>query len=449
MALQLDGHRDGRRDRPGPGDAGGGAPGRARGGDEPGPAQARGERRSQVARAWAGRTPTPTRAATRPSRPRCARPVLDALADLRARYDVVVCEGAGSPAEINLRAGDIANMGLARAAGPAGRGRRRHRPRRRVRRRCYGTVALLEPDDQALVAGFVDQQVPRRRRACSPPGSSSCTALTGRPTLGVLPWLDGLWLDAEDSLALEAPRRAPAPPAAATRSTSRSSGCAGSPTSPTSTRSPSSPGCGVRFTRSPADVERADLVVLPARRRPSPTSWLRARRPRPALARRAAAGGPILGICGGYQMLGDAIDDDVEGRRGTVAGLGLLPGRARGSPPTRCSAARRGTALAAARRPPATRSTTASRRVDGGEPLIDEGSASGEGCAVGAVLGTSWHGLLESDDGPPRPARVGGGSAAAGAGGRGPSPSPRSASATSTASARSSRSTRTWARWRR
>ena len=88
--------------------------------------------------------------------------VLDALADLRARYDVVVCEGAGSPAEINLRAGDLANMGLARAAdipvvlvGDIDRGG--------VFASLYGSLALLEPDDQALVAGLRHQQVPRRR----------------------------------------------------------------------------------------------------------------------------------------------------------------------------------------------------------------------------------------------------------------------------------------------
>src|SRR5262249_4965 len=82
------------------------------------------------------------------------RPVLDALAGLRGRFDAVVCEGAGSPAEINLRDGDLANMGLAREAqlpvvvvADIDRGG--------VFASMYGTVALLEPDDQALIAGFV------------------------------------------------------------------------------------------------------------------------------------------------------------------------------------------------------------------------------------------------------------------------------------------------------
>src|SRR3954462_13849654 len=135
--------------------------------------------------------------------------VLDALADLRARYDVVVCEGAGSPAEINLRAGDLANMGLARAGdipvvlvGDIDRGG--------VFAALYGTLALLSPADQALVAGFLVNKF-RGDPAILGPGLDQLSALTGRPFLGVLPWLPGIAVDAEDSLALDRPRAA-APP---------------------------------------------------------------------------------------------------------------------------------------------------------------------------------------------------------------------------------------------
>src|SRR6187399_2777658 len=121
--------------------------------------------------------------------------VLDALADLRARYDVVVCEGAGSPAEINLRAGDLANMGLARAAelpvvlvGDIDRGG--------VFASLYGTVGLLEPADQRLLAGFVINKF-RGAPELLAPGLAQITELTGRPVYGVLPWLDGLGLDVE------------------------------------------------------------------------------------------------------------------------------------------------------------------------------------------------------------------------------------------------------------
>ena len=128
---------------------------------------------------------------------------LNSLASLRSRFDVVVCEGAGSPAEINLRAGDLANLGLARAAGlpvllvgDIDRGG--------VFAAMHGTVALLEPADQALVAGFLVNKF-RGDPELLAPGLRQLVALTGRPVLGVLPWVPGLWLDAEDSLALDPP----------------------------------------------------------------------------------------------------------------------------------------------------------------------------------------------------------------------------------------------------
>ncbi len=131
------------------------------------------------------------------------KPALEAavaasLADLRRRFDVVICEGAGSPAEINLRHRDIANMGLARAAdlpvivvGDIDRGG--------VFPALFGTVALLEPADQALIAGFLINKF-RGDPAILAPGLDQLQELTGRPTLGVLPWLDGRLIDAEDSL---------------------------------------------------------------------------------------------------------------------------------------------------------------------------------------------------------------------------------------------------------
>jgi len=162
--------------------------------------------------------------------------VLDALAELRAQYDVVICEGAGSPAEINLRADDIANMGLARAAGlptivvgDIDRGG--------VLAAMFGTLAVLEPADQALIAGFVVNKF-RGDPALLAPGLTTLTQLTGRQVYGVLPWRGDLWLDVEDSLALDARGR----PARSRRVRMTcgwpSSGCPASPTSPTPTRWP-------------------------------------------------------------------------------------------------------------------------------------------------------------------------------------------------------------------
>src|SRR6185312_10182196 len=121
--------------------------------------------------------------------------VTDTLTGLRGRYDVVVCEGAGSPAEINLRATDIANMGLAQAAdlpvvvvGDIDRGG--------VLAHLFGTLAVLDAADQALVAGWVVNKF-RGDPALLAPGLDQLRTLTGRPTLGVLPWSPELWLDAE------------------------------------------------------------------------------------------------------------------------------------------------------------------------------------------------------------------------------------------------------------
>jgi adenosylcobyric acid synthase len=330
-------------------------------------------------------------------KPALGAAVADALADLRARYDVVVCEGAGSPAEINLRPNDLANMGLARAAdlpvllvGDIDRGG--------VFASLYGTLALLEPADQALVAGFLINKF-RGDHTILAPGLEQLHALTGRRTLGVLPWLDGLWMDAEDSLALEAPRPEPAVAAggdtlevAVVRLRWMSNftdvdalAC--------------EPGVSVRFTRSAADVERADLVVVPGTKATvEDLERLRASGLAGALARRAAAGDPILGVCGGYQMLGTQIVDDVESRRGAVEGLGLLPVRTAFASDKVLRRVDGTVALLGGA--PATGYEIRHGRPErlGGDPLVDDGTAGGEGCADGAVLGTSWHGFLEGDE---------------------------------------------------
>jgi len=314
---------------------------------------------------------------------------LSCLADLRSRFDVVVCEGAGSPAEINLRATDIANMGLARAArlpvvvvgdiNPGG-----------VFAALFGTVALLSREDQALVCGFVVNKF-RGDVALLRPGLAMLERLTGRPTYGVLPWTEGLELDVEDSLGLSAPVAA-RPPVG--RDVLRVS----------VVRLPwlsnwtdvdalqCEPGVLVRFATTPEELADADLVVLPGTRATvADLAWLRARGIADALARRAAEGLPVLGICGGYQMLGTVVTDDVESAAGAVAGLGLLPvrttfGRAKvlGRP-----------AGALAGHP-----VTTAYEIHHGVVMREAGEAlfaPDEGCRAGSVMGTVWHGALESD----------------------------------------------------
>ena len=179
--------------------------------------------------------------------PRLRQVALDSLARLRNAYDVVICEGAGSPAEINLRDTDVANMGLARAAGlpvivtgDIDRGG--------VFAAMYGTLALLSPEDQALICGFVINKF-RGAPELLDSGLVLLRQLTGRPVYGVLPWQEGLWLDAED-LPEPPPTAGPSPQVTHARPLStmtscgsRSSGCPGSAISPTWTRWQPSPAC--------------------------------------------------------------------------------------------------------------------------------------------------------------------------------------------------------------
>jgi adenosylcobyric acid synthase len=322
------------------------------------------------------------------------RPIVaDALAGLRERFDVVVCEGAGSPAEINLRAADLTNLGLARDAGlpvivvgDIDRGG--------VFASLFGTLALLDADDQAHVAGFVVTRV-RADATMLAPGLAQLETLTGRPTLGVLPHVEDLWMDAEDSLALEGRPEAPAGADTLDVAVLRLRWMSNFTDLDALS---AEPGVRVRFTRSVADVERADLLVLPGTKATvADLAALRAAGLDRAIAARAAAGAPILGICGGYQMLGERIDDSVESRQGTVDGLGLLPVSTRFEPGKllrrrsgRC------TWLSTSAGGFEIRHGRIERR--GGEGLLTAADGEPDGCRAGLVLGTSWHGALEHDD---------------------------------------------------
>src|ERR1022692_3453114 len=243
---------------------------------------------------------------------------LDSLAQLRAEFDVVICEGAGSPAEINLRDTDIANMGLARAAnlpvivvGDIDRGG--------VFASFHGTVALLNPLDQALISGFVINKF-RGDPGLLAPGLRMLAELTGRQCYGVLPWREGLALDMEDSLGLDCARGTGV----------AAEGSLGSEVLRVSVvRLPrisnftdldalaAEPGVLVRLATAPAELADADLVVLPGTRATvADLAWLRERGFAAVISGRARKGLPVLGICGGYQMLAGEIDDPVESGAG-------------------------------------------------------------------------------------------------------------------------------------
>ena len=313
---------------------------------------------------------------------------VEAYGDLRARFDVVICEGAGSPAEINLRAVDIVNLGFARAVGAPvivisdiDRGG--------MFASLVGTVALLDDEDQQHVKGFVVNRF-RGDRSLLEPGLATLRTLTGRPTLGVLPHLEGLWVDQEDRPDPSAYREGGAPLGAdvlrvAVVRLPRSSNL--TDLDPLAAE----PGVIVRFATRPEEIVDADLVVVPGTRATvEDLAWLRGRGIDRALAQLAREARPMLGICGGYQMMGATIDDTVESRSGVVEGLGLLPVETTFGPHKVLGRPRRNLAQGMIVEGYEIHHGVVRRR--GGSALFAD-----EGCRVGSVGGTSWHGLLEND----------------------------------------------------
>jgi adenosylcobyric acid synthase len=264
------------------------------------------------------------------TKPELAGIVLDALADLRRRFDVVVLEGAGSPAEINLMEGDLVNLGLAARAGidalvvgDIDRGG--------VFAHLFGTVELLPADLRRRVRGFIINKL-RGDPALLGVGPKELEARTGVPTLGVIPWLDGVWIDAEDSLALSTDSGRRQRPGH--RPTD-------DPIDVAAFRFPrlsnftdvdalaAEPGVSVRWVETSPQLGDPDLVVLPGTKSTvGDLDWLRRRNLDRALADLLGSACPpsVLGICGGYQMLGRRIVDEagVESASAQTQGLGLL-----------------------------------------------------------------------------------------------------------------------------
>jgi adenosylcobyric acid synthase len=254
----------------------------------------------------------------------------------------------------------------------------------------FGTVALLEPEDQALIAGFLINKF-RGDPAILAPGLGQLQELTGRPTLGVLPWLDGRLIDAEDSLGVQdSPGGTLDVAVIRLRWMSNFTDV---------DALAAEPGVSVRYSRSPADVERADLVVLPGTKATvEDLARLREDGLDRALRERR---GPILGVCGGYQMLGAEIEDAVESGAGRVPGLGLLPVTTVFEREKRLRRVT-GVATVAGREVAASGYEIRHGRVTRhGAAALIAGSATGhgnEGCVAGDVIGTSWHGVLEGDE---------------------------------------------------
>ena len=315
--------------------------------------------------------------------------IMAAYESLAGEYDAIVIEGAGSPAEINLRENDIVNMGLAELvdapvllAGDIDRGG--------VFAQLYGTAALLTPREKSRLKGLLINRF-RGDPALLRPGLADLERLCGVPVLGVVPFLS-VDLDDEDSLAERL----------------RSGGGAG-PLDAAVLRLPhisnftdfapleSHPAFRVRYVERAETLGRPDLLLLPGTKSTvADLRWLREggfERPILALAK---SGTPVLGICGGYQMLGETLldPDGIEGDVPELPGLGLLP----------CVTAF--TPEKALRR---VRATVDGAGVEGyeihmgetcagGEPfgILEDGSP--EGCRAGNVRGTCLHGLFDSGE---------------------------------------------------
>jgi adenosylcobyric acid synthase len=247
--------------------------------------------------------------------------VLESFARLRSQYDTIIVEGAGSPAEINLRANDIANMGFAEAVdcpviliADIDRGG--------VFAHLVGTLALLSSTEQARVKGFVINRF-RGDIALLQNGLDWLAELTGKPVLGVLPYLHGLQLEAEDAIARDVvppeqtgPRLrviAPVTPRISNHTDF----------DPLRMHSQ----VDFRFIGPDEAIPPADLIILPGSKAVrADLAFLRMQGWDKAIAKHLRYGGRLMGICGGFQMLGRKVHDPhgIEGEPGSSAGLGWL-----------------------------------------------------------------------------------------------------------------------------
>jgi adenosylcobyric acid synthase len=331
--------------------------------------------------------------------------VCESYRKLAAAHDLIVLEGAGSPAEINLKASDIVNMRMARAAnaaclliGDIDRGG--------VFASLLGTLELLDPDERALIKGFAINKF-RGDPDLLRPGIAMMEDRIGLPCLGVIPFLHDLGLEEEDSLALEDP-----PGAGIWQDGDRSParrlriGVVAFPHLANFTDFDAlraEPSVAVAFVSRPEDVVAADWIILPGTKQTiDDLEWLNRTGWRDAILRFA---GPITGICGGMQILGRVIHDPVgaenNGEARSACGLGVL-----GIATTLASGkvTRRVTGCASGRTFHGYEIHLGETVYDGAEPfaaIVREGAGptipDGAISADGQVIASYVHGLFDDD----------------------------------------------------
>ncbi|MBP3312325.1 MAG: cobyric acid synthase [Butyricicoccus sp.] len=245
--------------------------------------------------------------------------VREAYESLAAEYNIIVIEGAGSPAEINLKQDDIVNMGMAKLAdapvllvGDIDRGG--------VFASLYGTVMLMEEDERARIKGMVINKF-RGDVEILRPGLTMLEDLTGKPVVGVVPYTR-LDIDDEDSLSDQLGRTSAAGlldivVVRLPRISNFTDFAA----------LPRVPGVGLRYADKPEQLEGADLILLPGTKSTmSDLRWLRESGLEAQILKQHAAGTPVFGVCGGYQMMGMSISDPENSEGGgSMRGMGLLP----------------------------------------------------------------------------------------------------------------------------
>lgn len=247
--------------------------------------------------------------------------IMDAYHTLEKEYDIIVIEGAGSPAEINLKADDIVNMGLAKLVdapvvlvGDIDRGG--------VFAQLYGTVALLEEEERARIKGMAINKF-RGDVSLLEPGIVMLEDLCHVPVLGTIPYMQ-VDIDDEDSLSERFEKKEQAfslLDIAVIRLPHISNFTDFNPLENISEK------ISVRYVDKPSDLQMPDLVILPGTK--NTMADLRAIRENgmeAQIKKYAAAGGVVLGICGGFQMLGEVIEDlECAEGGGSMQGMGLLP----------------------------------------------------------------------------------------------------------------------------
>ena len=320
--------------------------------------------------------------------------ILRAYDGLASEFDIIVIEGAGSPAEINLKADDIVNMGLARLvdapvllAGDIDRGG--------VFAQLYGTVELLEPGERARICGLLINKF-RGDVEILRPGLAMLEEKTRLPVVGVVPYLK-VDIEDEDSLSDRLQQKNAVKPldVAIVRLPHISNFTDFMPLE-------QHPLLGVRYVQAARELGMPDLIILPGTKNTvNDLLWLRQCGLETAVQKLARRGTPVLGVCGGYQMLGGMLDDSAgteSGRPQTLRGLKLLPTRT-----VFTLEKRRAQVTATAAAPFAGAALTGyeihtGRTTVEGAPFCTLADGTPDGCVQGSVFGTYLHGLFDSGE---------------------------------------------------